>query len=380
MRKEKQNSTYYNKYRLKYNLQFFAKEGPGGEKTELPTSKKLKDAREEGQVAKSTDLTTASSLLALFLGLKIFLPYIGRNLMEIFTRYYSMIHKISAEEFTVSTGAMLLSDGIVQIIKIIIPLLLIAFVVAFIVNVIQVRWVISAKPLQPKFSKFNPISGFKKIFNKDKLVDLLKELIKVGFIAYLPYDMLKDNMHLLTLLYDLPLEEAIFLIGNLVIDLGLKISYVFFFIGAADYLYQKIKFKNDMKMTKQEIKDEYKQSEGDPKIKGQIKARMREASQRRMMQQLPQADVVITNPTHFAAAIKYDKDVADAPILIAKGADYVAEKIKAVAKENKIEIVENKPLARMLYYNVELGQEIPAELYQMTAEVLAYVYGLKKRS
>jgi len=380
MRKEKQDSTYYNKYRLKYNLQFFAKEGPGGEKTELPTTKKLKDAREEGQVAKSTDLTAASSLLALFLGLKIFLPYIGRNFMEIFSRYYSMIHKISTEEFTVSTGAMLLSDGIIQIIKIIIPLLLIAFVVAFIVNVIQVRWVISTKPLQPKFSKFNPISGFKKIFNKDKLVDLLKELIKVGVIAYLPYDMLKDNMHLLTLLYDLPLEEAVFLIGNLVIDLGLKISYVFFFIGAADYFYQKIKFKNDMKMTKQEIKDEYKQSEGDPKVKGQIKARMREASQRRMMQQLPQADVVITNPTHFAAAIKYDKDVADAPILIAKGADYVAEKIKAVAKENKIEIVENKPLARMLYYNVELGQEVPAELYQMTAEVLAYVYGLKKRS
>ena len=148
-------------------------------------------------------------------------------------------------------------------------------------------------------------------------------------------------------------------------------------IGFADYMYQRWKFHNDMKMTKQEVKDEYKNSEGDPKIKSQQRARMRQASQRRMMQELPQADVVITNPTHLAVAIKYDKEKYDAPVVIAKGADYLAQKIKDVARENDIEIVENKPLARMLYHNVDIGNQIPPELYQMVAEVLAYVYGLK---
>lgn len=379
MNKHKSKITYYNKNRLKYNLQFFAKEGPGGEKTELPTAKKLKDARNEGQVAKSTDLIAGTSLLALFLSLKLLIANLGKGFINVFDKYYGTIHKISVEDFTIATTQMLFADGIFEIIKLILPLFLIAFVVAFVVNVAQVKWVISNKLLMPKFDKFNPVSGFKKMFSKDKVVELIKEVFKISAIAYLAYDTLKDNYDFIFILYDLSLEQAIKLIGEIVIDLGLDISLVFIIFGFADYFYQKIKFKNDMKMTKQEIKDEYKQSEGDPHIKGKIKAKMREVSQRRMMQQLPEADVIITNPTHFAAAIKYDKEVAEAPILIAKGADYVAQKIKEAAKEHKIVIVENKPLARMLYYNVEIGEEIPAELYQMTAEVLAYVYGLKNK-
>ena len=150
-------------------------------------------------------------------------------------------------------------------------------------------------------------------------------------------------------------------------------------IAMADFAYQKVKFNNDMKMTKQEIKEEYKQQEGDPQIKGQIRQKMREASRRRMMQELPQADVVITNPTHYAVAIKYDPEIADAPVVIAKGEDYMAARIKEVARENKVEIVENKPLARMLYANVDIGQTIPPELYQAVADVLAFVYHLKGR-
>ena len=379
MNRHKIIRTYYNKNRLDYNLQFFAKEGPGGEKTELPTTKKLKDARNEGQVAKSTDLIAGASLLALFLSIKFLVQYLGNGFIGVFDKFYGTIHKVSVEDFTIATTQMLFSEGIIEIIKIVLPLFLIAFTVAFIVNVAQVKWVISNKPLMPKFNKFNPVSGFKKMFSKDKLVELIKEIFKIGAIAYLSYNTLKDNYDFIFILYDLSLEQAIKLIGEIVIDLGVDISLIFLIFGLADYLYQKFKFKNDMKMTKQEIKDEYKQSEGDPHIKGKIKAKMREVSQRRMMQQLPEADVIITNPTHFAAAIKYDKEIAEAPILIAKGADYVAHKIKEVAKEHKIEIVENKPLARMLYYNVEIGEEIPAELYQMTAEVLAYVYGLKNK-
>ncbi len=360
---------------LKYNLQYFA-EGAGGEKTEEATSKKLTDARNEGQVARSTDLITASALLALFLTLKNFIGMIGNNFIGSFIKIYNSIHVLAKDDFTHMTAQNLLQDTAFTILKISVPLFISAFAVAVITNLFQVKWKLTGKPLQPKFNKFNPVSGFKKIFSKDKLLELVKEVVKIGVIIYVAYDTLQKHKDLLAKLYDMELLQAIFLIGNIVIDLGYKISIIFLIIGFADYIYQKFKFKKDMRMTKQEVKDEYKQAEGDPQIKGKIRAKMREASQRRMMQHLPEADVVITNPTHFAAAIKYDKEVSEAPILIAKGADYLAEKIKEIARDNKIAIVENKPLARMLYYNVEIGNEIPPELYQMTAEVLAYVYNL----
>ena len=191
------------------------------------------------------------------------------------------------------------------------------------------------------------------------------------------YSDLTEAAETIGILYDLSLTQAIVYIGDFVIGLGIKLSAIYLIVGLADYIYQKLKFKKDLMMSKQEVKDEYKQQEGDPQVKGKIKSKMREVSQRRMMQKLPEADVVITNPTHFACAIKYDKEVSEAPVLIAKGADYLAQKIKEAAKENSIPIVENKPLARMLYYNVDLDSEIPRELYQMTAEVLAYVYKLK---
>ncbi len=363
---------------LKYNLQFFA-EGAGGEKTEDATTKKITDARKEGQVAKSTDLVTAVALLSLFLTLKFAVASIGKSFMTSFYEFYHNIDKVSSEEFNVNTSQMLLNEGIISIIKILLPILLTALLTAVVVNLMQVKWEPTGKPLAPKFSKFNPIKGIKKIFSAEKAMDLLKELVKIGVIIYLAYDKLKDYSITFFKFYDMELVQSIYLTGEIVIDLGINISIVFLILGFADYIYQKFKFKKDMKMTKQEVKDEYKQSEGDPHIKGKIKSKMREVSQRRMMQELPKADVVITNPTHFAAAIKYDKDTSEAPVLIAKGADHLAAKIKEIAKENKVAIVENKPLARMLYYNVDVGNEIPPELYQLTAEVLAYVYSLNKK-
>jgi len=188
-----------------------------------------------------------------------------------------------------------------------------------------------------------------------------------------------DEIDSLKIIYDLELIPAVVYISEFVINMGLKISAVYLLIGLADFIYQKLKFKKDMRMSKQEVKDEFKQQEGDPQVKGKIKSKMRESSMRRMMQKMPEADVVITNPTHFACAIQYDKEKASAPVLIAKGADHLAQKLKDIAKEFDVPIVENKPLARMLYYNVDLDQEIPQELYQMTAEVLAYVYQLKNK-
>jgi flagellar biosynthetic protein FlhB len=364
------------KYVLPYNLQFFAE---GADKTEEPTAKKLRDARMEGQVARSKELISASGLATFFILLKVFTGYIGEGFIEQFKKSYSMIDKLSGEEFTVPLVSGILRAAILTIIKIGIPIYLISMFVAFVVVLFQVKWKISLKTMTPKFSKLNPVNGFKKIISKEKIVELLVEIIKIAVVAYLAYQTLRDEWKTLFILYDIKLEQAVLLLGNLAIDLGLKISMIFLIIGFGDLIYQKIKFRKDMRMSKQEVKDEFKNTEGDPQVKGKIRSKMREVSQRRMMQALPTADVVITNPTHLAAAIKYDKTTSEAPVLIAKGADFLAQKIKEVARENHIEIVENKPLARMLYYNVELGDEIPPELYQMTAEVLAYVYGLKNK-
>ena len=232
--------------------------------------------------------------------------------------------------------------------------------------------------MKPKISKLNPLNGFKRIFSKDSLFELLKSIVKIILIIYVAYTSIKDHQNELFLLYDIPLFQVILLIGTIVIDTGLKISFVYLIVGIADLIYQRHKFKEDMKMTKQEVKDEYKNIEGNPEIKGRQRSKMREASQRRMMQSLPSADVVITNPTHYAVAIKYDSQKNSAPIVVAKGEDFLAQKIRETAKEHHIEIVENKPLARMLYANVDVGQEVPPELYQAVAEVLAFVYSLRE--
>lgn len=363
---------------IKLRLQFFAKEGPGGEKTEEPTAKKLSDARKEGQVARSQELVMAASLMALFLILKIFVGWIGKRLISLFQKIYSVFGVFTGDEENGTVIMMaLLRDIILDTIIILLPIFASAILTAFVINVFQVKWQISLKPLQPKLNKFDPISGFKKLFSADKIFELLKSIVKIFIIGFLAYSTLKDRMNDIFHLIDMELGNAIVEIGDLVLSLGIKISAFYMVIGLADYIYQRMKFKKEMMMTKQEIKDEFKQTEGDPQVKGRIRQKMREAARRRMMQKLPEADVVITNPTHFACALKYDKTQNDAPVLIAKGADYLAEKIKEVARENFVPIVENKPLARMLYYNVELEQEIPEELYQMAAEVLRYVYSLK---
>lgn len=217
----------------------------------------------------------------------------------------------------------------------------------------------------------------KKIFSTRKLFELGKSILKLVIMGAVIYSFFTGRTESLFLLYDIPLKQAIGLMGSLIIDLGIRLAAAYIVIAAIDLIYQRRKFHKDMMMTKQEVKDEYKNSEGDPAVKGAQKRRMMEASRRRMMQQLPEADVVITNPTHFAVAIKYDADENDAPIVVAKGADYLAQKIKEVARENNVEIVENKPLARMLYTNVEVGELVPPELYKAVAEVLAYVYHLQ---
>ncbi len=368
---------------LKYDLQFFAKDGPGGEKTEEPTSKKLDDARKEGQVAKSKEIGNAFSLLALFLVMKLYLGTMGTRFIEVFSAVYQQIPDVSKMYnggLPVASLHVLIRGMMFQILIIMAPVLLIGVAIAIICDVTQVKWKPTTKPLQPKFSKLNPMKGFGRIFSPNSLVELLKSVLKLALIGYMVYSYLKDKISNIFLLYDITLNQAIGMIGEIVVDLGIRIAAIYMIIAFLDFGYQKWKFHEDMKMTKQEVKDEYKNQEGDPQIKGKQKQRMREASMRRMMQQLPEADVVITNPTHYAVAIKYDPEKYDAPYVLAKGENYLAQRIKDVAKENHIEIVENKPLARMLYANVDIGGLIPPELYQAVAEVLAFVYHLKGKA
>lgn len=362
---------------LQYDLQLFAKDGPGGEKTEPATEKKLSDARKEGQVAKSKEISTAIGLVALFVGLKIWAGNMGIKFIENFNYVYQQFPvfiKMINGDIQVKDFCILLNDMIIRLMIIVLPLFMLALVAGFIVEIVQVKWKPTAKPLKPKGSKLNPIKGFKRIFSKSKLFELLKSVIKLALIGYVVYSTMKDAVPKLFLLYDMKLIDAIGLFGGMAVNLGLKISIFYLIIGFGDYAYQKWKFKEDMKMTKQEVKDEWKNAEGDPQIKSKQRARMQEASRRRMMAAVPQADVVITNPTHFAVALKYDPDVYDAPYVLAKGEDFLAMRIKEEARSNNIEIVENKPLARMLYYNVDIGAQIPAELYQTVAEILAMIY------
>ncbi len=366
--------------RLEYDLQFFAKDGPGGEKTEVPTAKKLNDARKEGQVAKSKEIITALMLLALFVVIKFYIGNLGQQMIECFSEFYDLFGKIIGNSeygmrMVDATGVV--SLGLTTVLNMIVPFIALAVVIAILGNALQQKWMVTTKPLQPKLSKISPISGLKRMFNVKQLFEVGKSVAMIAVMCYVIYTTVKDKLGVLYTFYNISLYEALEIVGDIIVGLGIKISAVFLVIGFVDLIYQRHKFKEDMKMTKQEVKDEFKNTEGDPQVKGQIRRRMQQVSRRRMMEALPQADVVITNPTHFAVALKYEANKGQAPVVIAKGADYLAFDIKAKAKEYGIEIVENKPLARILYNNVEIGAQIPPELYQAVAEVLAFVYSLK---
>lgn len=366
---------------IEYNLQFFAKDGPGGEKTEPATSKKLEDVRKEGQVAKSKEIITAVSLMSLFIIIKVYVSTMGTKLIDAFKEIYELFAIMtdgSGSGLPMNLAAGIIRETFVIIINIVAPILIIAVVIAVLGNMLQQKWMVTSKPLQPKFSKLSPLNGFKRIFSVKQLVELFKSIAMMIVIGIMVYTTVKKEMNLLLTFYDITLYTALSAIGNIVVDLGIKISAVFLVIGFVDLLYQRHKFKTDNMMTKQEVKDEFKNSEGDPQVKGQIRRKMQEISRRRMMQQLPEADVVITNPTHFAVALKYEPDQGRAPVVIAKGADYLAFQIREKAKEYNIEIVENKPLARIIYHNIDIGMEIPPELYQAVAEILAMVLSAKK--
>ncbi|RRF96320.1 MAG: flagellar biosynthesis protein FlhB [Lachnospiraceae bacterium] len=362
---------------IELDLTFFS------DKTEEPTEKKISDTRKKGSVARSQELSMAIQLLALFLSLRVFGNLAIERMLGIYRwSLGSVISDYIKSERRIPTVASvhgLMSDVYQQMLLIMLPFMLVGFFSGLFGTGLQFKFKVSTEPLKPSLSKFNPINGFKRMFSVQALMNLLVSIAKIVIIFFVAYSDIKSHENELFILYELDLTQAVALIVDLVIDIGIRISVIYLVVGFLDYFIQRIRFKNNIKMTKQEVRDEYKDEEGDPEIKGRQKQKMREVSQRRMMQQVPKADVVITNPTHIAVAIKYDADQAEAPVVVAKGEDFVAEKIKETARENNVEIVENKPLARALYTTVDINAQIPPELYQAVAEVLAVIYNKKHK-
>lgn len=359
-----------NRYLLSLNLQLFASD----EKTEQPTSKKREKVRKDGQVARSNEVTTAFLLILMFLAIQVFGVEIKARFLEVFEKCIRLFYM---EELTAQVANALMWEIAKDMLLMIWPFFLVAIVVGVVTNLVQVGWMVTWKPLTPKLSNASPLKGVKRIFSMRTIVELLKAVFKIVLISILVYNTIKNYDNLAINLYQMDTMTAYRVVFEIVLDLCIRIGWFFILVAAIDYAYTRYKFEKDIKMTKQEVKDEYKQSEGNPEVKGKIRQKMREAAMRRMMQDLPKADVIITNPTHFAVALRYDDRRDAAPIVIAKGADLVAKNIKDKAKEYKIEIIENKSLARTLFYTVEIGDEIPPELYQTVAEILAFVYAMK---
>lgn len=360
---------------IKIDIQFFSAEDEG--KTEKATPKKRKDAREKGQVAKSNELNTAFILLVLFGLLSLLGTFYIDKSNEIITKNLNNLAN-NFSKFDQESVSGLLSSSVIDIVITNGALWAGLFFTGIAISIAQVGWNVNFKSMKPDFKKMNPLKGIKKIASKDTLVELLKSLFKVGFLGVLIVSNVKDEIYMFTKLYDIESLNAAMIVGDIILSIGFSVAVGFIFLAILDFAYQKYKFEDGIKMSKQEIKDEYKQAEGDPLIKGKIRQKMREMSMKRMMEAIPSADVIITNPTHYAIAIQYEKDAGLVPRVVAKGVDFKAKQIREKAKECSVPIVENRLLARTLYSTVDIGEQIPPELYNAVAEVLAFVYSLNE--
>lgn len=345
-------------------------------KTEDPTPKRLRDAKKKGQVAKSGDLNGAVSLLVF----TIFFTYIGKymfiNGMSIMKRFLSVDY---GKEMSLSRVSQLGMQSILHFLLAMLPIAILAMVVGVISNLVQTGFMFSGEVLKPNFSKLNPIEGFKNIFSKKALFTLAKNLLKLILVFYLFSSNLRKSMHKLLNSGNIGTERLFFFFIEFVRDLTFSIVIIMFGLGIVDFVFEKYQHKKNLRMSKQELKDEYKEMEGDPQLKSARQQRQRELSMGRMISNVGDATVVVTNPTRLAIAVRYDSEKDSAPIVLAKGAGHIAKKIREEAKDKEVPIIENKPLARAMYKDLEIGDNIPAELYQAMAEVLVLVYELEER-
>ena len=357
---------------LRLDLQFFA-----GEKTEKATDKKRLDSRKKGQVLKSQDVTSAIVLLAVFLFMYFSAGFMRDRFFLFFNQSFTQY--VPMKTYDGDTIMLIYVDVVIAMAFILLPVMAVSMIAAVAGNVMQFGLLFTAEPLKFDLKKIDPIKGLKRIFSIRALVELMKSVLKISFIGTVTFIIVYSNVDkVLGLAFKSP-WVALTTVGELAALMGITAAFVLLFISILDFLYQKYDYEKNLKMSKQDIKDEHKNTDGDPLIKSKIKQLQREMAMRRMMQEIPDADVVITNPTHYAIAIKYDDGDMDAPVVVAKGVDFVAQKIKLIAKEHDIVSVENRQLARSLYDQVEIGDRIPEEFFKAIAEILAYVYRIQRK-
>lgn len=356
---------------LKLDLQFFA-----GEKTEKASPKKRQDERKKGKVAKSQDINTAILLLFCFAALFIFGEFMLKQMTGLYQRSFTEFIQWELTELSVQ---QIFNSAAVEAAKMLAPIMLVAIIAGLASNFMQVGFLFTTETLKFDLKKIDPIQGAKRIFSIRALVELLKSLFKIVLIGVITFAVIwiyKDDMLMMSFT---TAEDALAFFARVTGIMGISAIIALLFLAVFDYAYQRYDFEKNMRMSKQDIKDEYKNMEGDPLIKSKIREKQRQMATRRMMSEVPNADVIITNPTHYAVAIKYDEQKADAPYVLAKGTDLTAQKIKEIARENGVMTVENRPLARGLYNAAEIGDVIPEEFFKAVAEVLAYVYRLEKK-
>jgi flagellar biosynthetic protein FlhB len=345
------------------------------EKTEKPTPKKLEKARNEGNIPKSIEVP---SVLILLSSLGVF--FLAGSWM--FWNLSGFMGGIFENAGTLRLDSVSLLPFMAEVFEyillILMPLMLVILVAGIVGNIIQFGFLFTSKALAPKLSKLNPVSGLKRIVSLKSLVEVLKAIFKFILIGGIAFLLVRSEMDGFPGLMQMSVNEILSFIGRVSFNICFYVCLALIALAVIDFTYQRWQHEKDLRMTKQEVKDEAKQAEGDPKIKGKIRQIQIETARRRMMEQVPEADVVITNPTHLAVALKYEHEKMMAPQIIAKGAGFIAEKIKQIAEENGVPVMEHKALARTLFKSVDLGQFIPANLYRAIAEVLAYVYRLKE--
>lgn len=347
----------------------------GDSKTEKATPKKRKDERKKGNVFQSKDIVLAISTISVFLILKFTFPLMYKNANIFFQETIALaggIKKLSFETLT-SLSVKAVIAGLMGTACVMVT----SMIVGILGSGIQTRFLVSFSSLKPKFSRINPFPGIKRMFSLNAIFELLKSLLKVTIIIVILYLSFVKITTEFPKLMEISIEASVIFIFDSVMNMMLQIVLAFGLLAMVDFIYQWWSYENKMKMSKQDVKDEYKQSEGDPEVKGKIKQKQREISSRRMMQEVPTADVIIRNPTHFAIAIRYDSKKDIAPVVVAKGQDYMALKIIKIAQENNIPMTENKPLARALFAMVDPPAPIPAEFYTVMAEIFAWIYKLK---
>ena len=349
----------------------------GEEKTEKATPKKRQDQRKEGNVLQSKEIVTAASVLGIFAAVRLLAGFMLKNVLGFSTKMFSAVGTMQVTQDSVMS---IWVDVITLVVIVVGPVLAVAMLLGIIPTVAQTRGLFTMKALQPKFSRLNPLEGIKKLFSAQAVVGILKGLIEVIVITYIVYNEISDRMPKIVALMDVGVMQGLAYAAASIFDLVMLICIVLVFVAAADFLFQWWQFEKKLKMSKQEVKEEFKQMEGDPQIKSKIKQRQQQMAQARMMQEVPTADVVVRNPTHYAVALRYDQDKNRAPQVVAKGKDFLAQRIVEIAEKNDVSTIENPPLARALYAQVDLGREIPFELYDAVAEVLTVVYREKNKT